>query len=51
MEGLYVFNVIIWLIVGVINLASNKVDKFMYTITWIVLMMNLIGDCIEVFMA
>ena len=51
MEALYVFNVIIWLIAGVINLASSKIDKFSYTIVWIVLMMNLIGDCIEVFMA
>lgn len=50
MEGLYIFNVIIWLIAGVIALASSKIDKFSYAIMWIILMMNLIGDCIEAFM-
>ena len=50
MEGLYVFNVIIWLIAGAVTLASNKIEKFSYVIVWIVLMINLIGDCIKAFM-
>lgn len=43
--GLRIFNVIIWTVVGIINLSSKEIDKSQYTIIWIVLMMYLIEKC------
>ena len=42
---LKVFNVIIWFIAGVLNLASKKISKFSYACAWTVLMMYLILYC------
>lgn len=49
MEGLSLFNVIIWAIAGALNLAGKEIDKFSYTIMWVVLMINLISDCTRAF--
>ena len=49
MEGLSLFNVIIWAIAGALNLASNEIDKFSYAMMWIVLMINLVCDCVKAF--
>jgi hypothetical protein len=49
MEGLSLFNVIIWAIAGAMNLASKKIDKFSYAIMWVMLMINLISDCVRAF--
>lgn len=48
MEGLALFNVIIWTVCGVINLASKEISKFSYGIMWIVLMMYLVDRCFMV---
>lgn len=42
---LKIFNVIIWLVAGVLNLASDKISKFSYAAAWIVLMIYLIAYC------
>ena len=49
MEGLSLFNVIIWAIIGAMNLAYKKIDKFSYAIMWVVLMINLVSDCVRAF--
>ena len=46
MTGLKIFNLVIWLIAGVMNLCSKKIDKFSYAIMWIVLMVYLIDACL-----
>lgn len=48
MEVLRMFNVIIWTIVGILNLKSNKIDKVSYAITWTTLMVYVIFDLIEI---
>ena len=45
MAGLKIFNLVIWSIAGVMNLFSKKIDKFSYSIMWIVLMVYLIDAC------
>jgi hypothetical protein len=45
MIGLKIFNVIIFLTTGILNLASDKISKFSYAIIWIVLMVYLIVYC------
>lgn len=47
MMGLKIFNVIIWLVAGAINLASDKISKVSYATTWIVLMMYLVIYLLE----
>lgn len=49
MEGLSLFNVIIWAIAGALNLAGKEINKFSYAMMWIVLMLNLIVDCVRAF--
>jgi hypothetical protein len=49
MEGLSLFNIIIWAIAGALNLASKEIDKFSYAIMWVVLMINLVSDCVRAF--
>lgn len=49
MEGLSLFNIIIWAIVGAMNLTCEEIDKFSYTIMWITLMINLVVDCVRAF--
>ena len=41
-----IFLVIIWVLIGVINLAvSNDISKKSYFLVWLVLIANLIADC------
>ena len=49
MDYIYVVNVILWLVIGAMNLASVKIDKFSYGLMWIVLTVNLIDDCVKAF--
>lgn len=45
MEGLDLFNVIIWTIAGVLNLSCKEISKTSYAFMWVVLMMHLIAQC------
>jgi hypothetical protein len=47
MEGLSLFNVIIWAIAGAMNLSCKEVSKYSYAMTWVVLMVYLICDCVK----
>lgn len=49
MEGLYLFNVIVWTACGIINLSCKEISKVSYALMWVVLMINLVGDCIRAF--
>ena len=44
--NLKIFNVVIWAIAGILNLASNEISKFSYGIMWLVLMMYLVDRCL-----
>lgn len=46
MNGLSLFNVIIWAIAGILNLSCKEISKFSYAIMWVVLMMYLIDRCL-----
>jgi hypothetical protein len=43
--GLKIFNVIVWAIAGILNLASDKISKLSYGLAWGVLMLYLIMYC------
>ena len=45
--GFEIFNVIIWFFAGIINLASEKISRLSYGMTWGVLMMYLIIYCFK----
>ena len=42
------FLVIIWTIAGVMTLCLDEVPKVSYAVCWVVLMMSLINDLVEV---
>ena len=42
------FLVIIWTIAGVMTLCLNEVPKVSYAVCWVILMMWLINDLVEV---
>lgn len=44
--NLKIFNVIIWAIAGVLNLACDEISKISYGMMWLVLMMYLVEKCL-----
>ena len=51
MDYIYVLNVLLWGINGIIDMRSKEIKRYKYIFVWIMLMMNLIADCVTYFSA
>ena len=40
------FNLIVWAIIGVLNLIVGNVTRTSYAIMWVILMLQLIENCV-----
>ena len=45
--NLNVFTLIIWTILGIVNLSIEEISKFQYAVAWLSLMSILVLKCIE----
>jgi hypothetical protein len=45
---LSIFNLVIWIIAGILTLCDEQVPKISYALLWVVLILHLIGNCLGV---
>jgi hypothetical protein len=45
MDFLPIFNVVLWTIIGVVNLSRKEISKISYGLVWSLLMVHLVARC------
>lgn len=46
--ALSIFNLVIWIIAGILTLCNEQMSKISYALLWVALILQLIGNCLGV---